>query len=131
MRRRVGEEEVGEEDKHELIWALSLCLFLMFDLLLTPGCHHGNGKWRANLSQCTSVSNAVSRTSLSNASEQSSRMSVVTMSSKRLLLEDGRWNKETDRTWWPCWTEGCKAMGEWRNERRMRLRWGTKWAMVI
>ena len=124
--RRVGEEEVGEEDKHELIWALSLCLFLMFDLLLTPGRHHGNGKWRANLSQCTSVSSAVSRTSLSNASEQSSRMSVVTMSSKRLLPEDGRWNKETDRTWWPCWTEGCKARGEWRNERRMRLRWGER-----
>ena len=78
--RRVGEEEVGEEDKNEPIWALSLCLVLVFDLLLTLGCHHGNEKWRANLSQCTSVSSAVSGTSLSNAIEQSSRMLVVTMS---------------------------------------------------
>ena len=124
--RRVGAEKVGEEDKNEPIGALSLCLVLVFDLLLTLGCHHGNEKWRANLSQCTSVSSAVSGTSLSNAIEQSSRMSVVTMSSKRLLPEDGRWNKETDRTWWHCWTEGCKARGEWRNERRMRLRWGER-----
>ena len=40
--RRVGEEEVGEEDKHELIRALGLCLFWVFDLLLTLGCHHGS-----------------------------------------------------------------------------------------
>ena len=80
LMRRVGEEEVGEEDKNESIWALSLCHFLVFDLLLTLGCHHGNEKWRANLSQCTSVSSAVSGTSLSNAIEQSSRMLVVTMS---------------------------------------------------
>ena len=80
--RRVGEEEVevGEEDKNEFIWALSLCHFVVFDLLLTLGCHHGNEKWRANLSQCTSVSSAVSGTSLSNAIEQSSGMLVVTMS---------------------------------------------------
>ena len=42
----VGEEEVGEEvgeeDKHELIRALGRCLFWMFDLLLTLGCHHGS-----------------------------------------------------------------------------------------
>ena len=39
----LGEEEVevGEEDKNEPIWALSLCLFVVFDLLLTLGCHHG------------------------------------------------------------------------------------------
>ena len=78
--RRVGEEKVGEEAKNEPVWALSLCFVLVFDLLLTPGCHHGNEKWRANLSQCTSVSSAVSGTSLSNAIEQSSRMLVVTMS---------------------------------------------------
>ena len=40
--RRVGEEEVGEEDKRELIRALGLCLFGVFDLLLTLGCHHGS-----------------------------------------------------------------------------------------
>ena len=74
--RRVGEEEVevGEEDKNEPIWALRLCFFLVFDFLLTPGCRYGNEKWRANVSQCTSVSSAVSGTSLSNAIEQSSRM---------------------------------------------------------
>ena len=26
LMRRMGEEEVGEEDEHELIWALGLCL---------------------------------------------------------------------------------------------------------
>ena len=40
--RRVGEEEVGEEDKHELIRALGLCLVWVSDLLLTLGCHHGS-----------------------------------------------------------------------------------------
>ena len=40
--RRVGAENVGEEDKNEPIGALSLCLVLVFDLLLTLGCHHGN-----------------------------------------------------------------------------------------
>ena len=78
--RRVEEEEVGEEDKHWPIWALSLCFVLVFGLLLTPGFHHGNEKRRANVSQCTSVSSAVSGTSLSNSIEQSSRMLVVTMS---------------------------------------------------
>ena len=39
--RRVGEEEVGEEDKHELIRALGLCIFGVLDLLLTLGCHRG------------------------------------------------------------------------------------------
>ena len=78
--RRVGEEEVGEEDKNEPVWALSLCFVLVFGLLLTPGFHHGNEKRRANVSQCTLVSSAVSGTSLSNAIEQSSRMLVVTMS---------------------------------------------------
>ena len=82
--RRVGEEEVGEEDKNEPIWALSLCLVLVFDLLLTLGCHHGNEKWRANLSQCTSVSSAASGTSVSHAIEQSSRMLVAIMSSRNL-----------------------------------------------
>ena len=85
---RVGEEEVGEEDKNEPVWALSLCFVLVFGLLLTPGFHHGNEKRRANVSQCTSVSSAVSGTSLSNAIEQSSRMLVVAMSSQRLLPED-------------------------------------------
>ena len=78
--RRVGEEKVGEEDKNEPVWALSLCFVLVFGLLLTPGFHHGSEKRRANVSQCTSVSSAVSGTSLSNAIEQSSRMLVVTMS---------------------------------------------------
>ena len=40
--RRVRAEKVGEEDKNEPIGALSLCLVLVFDLLLTLGCHHGN-----------------------------------------------------------------------------------------
>jgi len=40
--RRVGEEEVGEEDTHELIRALGPCLSGVFDLLLTLGCHHGS-----------------------------------------------------------------------------------------
>ena len=77
--RRVGEEEVGEEDKNEPVWALSLCFVLVFGLLLTPGFHHGNEKRRANVSQCTSVSSAVSGTSLSNAIEQSSRMLDATI----------------------------------------------------
>ena len=87
---------MGEEDKNEPIWALSLCLVLVFDLLLTLGCHHGNEKWRANLSQCTSVNSAVSGTSLSNAIEQSSRMLVVTIAvSVCYLRTDGGTKRRT------------------------------------
>ena len=46
----VGEEEVGEEDNHELIRALGLCLFWVFDPLLTMDATTAVKIWRANLS---------------------------------------------------------------------------------
>ena len=60
-------------------WALSVFRSLVYDLLLPLGCRHGNEQWRAKLSQCTSVSSAASGATVSHAIEQSSRMSVATV----------------------------------------------------